>query len=262
MNVAVVFLMSSVLSVHKGAKLALSLCVCRMPSMYAEPEFAKKFRLWKEEWESQTNSKLNIADGLAYLKTPGHFLPSIEERQKRLTGTVSSQKGSNVQVSEIEELLSVEGIPELSAMVSSRDLDKDDNTRTLGTRKSESNVIQSDSMLYLIVRYAESPELWTFPFAHRLATDSAFMTLKRICSDQLGIKPHFPSLAPMAFRKLPGAPESRLFYYKGVFVPKTSEVRLPAASGIVEYAWVSRDDLRERLAIGAWKTVRDILPLD
>ena len=256
--------MSVVLSAHKGAKVVLSLCVCRMPSRYVEPEFAKRYRLWKEEWESRKDFRLNIADGLAYLKTPGHFLPSIEERQRRLAQSAgSSPTGDTKQhLSEIDELLSEEGIPELSNMTTKTDGMKKLQTAGSDEMKIQQASLDSDSMMYLIVKYRENPDVWTLPFANRVNTDSAEKTLNRICSKQLGIKPHFPSLAPTAFRKIPGEPPSRLFYYKGIFVPKTPEVRISADSGIVAHEWVPRNELEKRLSVGAWKTLRDTLPLD
>ena len=261
----------SVLSVHKGSKVVLSLCVCRLPSRYVEPAFARKFREWQEVYRLRTESRLNIADGLVYLRTPGHFLPSIEERQKinQRTEEGAPRKDTKLHVSEIDELLASEGIPQLEALnlKSKEDNDKAGDAK-IDSKKAAKNAenLDSESLLYLIVRYKEAPELWTFPFTNRRENDSAFDTLKRICSDQIGIKPHFPSLAPMAYRKLPttseDVPASRLFYYKGVFVPKTHEVRLPHDSHIAEYSWVNRDTLKTRLTAAAWKTVRDVLPID
>lgn len=267
----------SVLSVHKGSKVVLSLCVCRLPSRYVEPAFAKKFREWREDFRQRTDSRLNIADGLVYLRTPGHFLPSIDERpknQQRLqnkdqdTGSGSPVKQAKLHVSEIDELLESEGIPELEAMKSKsiEDGKKGDLKSDAKQKSKQSENLDSESMLYLVVRYKHAPEVWTFPFTNRVETDSAFNTLKRLCAEQIGMKPHFPSLSPIAYRKLPGTsedtPHSRIFYYKGVFVPKSHEVRLPHDSEITEYAWVNRAALKDRLTVASWKTVRDALPID
>ena len=256
-------------SVHRGSKVVLSLCVCRLPSKYVEPEFAKKYRQWHQEWEERTNNRLNIADGLAYLKTPGHFLPSIEERQKlqRLAenSNTDTSEVKKIHTNEIDELLASEGIPELENLQSEADT-------TNSAAKSDSNLrkdlqtlqLDAESLLWLIVKYKSNPSVWTMPFANRRESDSAFNTLKRICLEQIGIKPHFPSLAPMAFRKLRSIGDtdlsSRLFYYKAVFIPKSHEVRL--SSEILEYKWVKRDELPKKLTAASWMTLRDSLPLD
>jgi hypothetical protein len=266
--------MSSVLSIHKGSKVALSLCVCRLPSRYVEPEFAKSYREWREDYELKANTRLNIADGLAYLKTPGHFLPSIEDRQKiqqRLSHAESKddrEKSTKVQVSEIDELLASEGIPELSTH-ESKTRNGDDRKGLKDKVRGDSELsheLQSDVPLYLLVTYEKAPDVWTFPFTNRRDSESAFFTLKRLCSAQLGIKPHFPSLAPISFRRIPettaGLPSTRMFYYKGVSGPSVSGIRPPHESGIAGHMWANRETLKTLLPLSTWTSLRDSLPLD
>ena len=246
------------LSVHRGSKVVMSLCVCRLPTRFLEPEFAKEHRQWLQEWKARTNSDLNISDGLVYLKTPGHFLPSIEERQKQ-TGTekVASLTQSG---NELEDLLASEGIPELSKK---REGLKD--LAELGNIEQEKNKEAEDErtdLQWLIVKYRDSPSIWTFPFTHRRGSDSAHMTLRRLTAEQLGIKSHLPGLAPIAFRKIKsGDLPSRLFYYKGIQVPDSS-VSIPTGSNISAHKWVNRTELEQHLVFGSWLTLRDALPLD
>jgi hypothetical protein len=256
-------------SVHRGSKVVLSLCVCRLPSKYVEPEFARNYRLWHQDWEERTNNRLNIADGLAYLKTPGHFLPSIEERQKlqRLSDESSrdTTEVKKIHTNEIDELLASEGIPELDNLQSEAGATRMTDKSAINLRKdSQSLQLDAESLLWLIVKYKSNPSVWTMPFANRRESDSAFNTLKRICHDQIGIKPHFPSLAPMKFRKLRSTDDrdlsSRLFYYKAVFIPKSHEVRL--SPELSEYKWVKRDELPKHVTIASWRALRDALPLD
>jgi hypothetical protein len=234
-----------------------------------EPEFAKSFRLWRERWEERTNSKLNIADGLAYLKTPGHFLPSIEERQKlQRTGTTKrvTDGAINKATNEIDQLLASEGLP--SSYVT--DSGAESNTQSVSSvaivKKETSLDIESDKLLWLLVKYKTNPDVWTMPFTSRREKDTAFDTLTKICADQIGIKPHFPSLSPFAFRRFASshsdAPSSRVFYYKAVFVPKTSEVRLPNQSEVLVHRWVSRSQLPDLLTKAAWSSLKDAIPLD
>jgi ADP-ribose pyrophosphatase YjhB (NUDIX family) len=266
---------SSVLSVHKGAKVVLSLCVCRMPTRFVEPEFAQKYRQWKNDWEVRTGNKLNIADGLAYLRTPGHFLPSIEERERRariqsadtdsgdVTGTVSS-KMQNLHVSEIDDLLASEGIPELKLdMEDSRQ----DAKKSQGSQKQnkDSQTI-TESVEWLVVKYKSNPDVWTLPFTHRREDESAFTSLMRICKSQIGLKPHLPSLTPISFREINPTgdliPPTRMFYYKALKVPKSHDVRLPENSEIAEFAWVSRNEVSKRVPRATWSSLRNALPLD
>ena len=261
----------SILSVHRGSKVVLSLCVCRLPTRFVEPEFATTFRRWREEWEEAAEKKLNISDGLAYLKTPGHFLPSIEERAKlqRITkgddSSIRSTGSPTQHQNEIDELLASEGIPELSS--ASRDSQAGErggsSNKTHGKREHDVN-LESEDLLWLIVKYKSNPNVWTFPFTHRRETDSAFATLKRLCHDQIGIKPHLPGLAPVAFRRLAADTNqaTRLFYYKAVHVPKTPEVRISSESDILEFKWVSRDELSKTIPLATWVTLRNALPLD
>lgn len=255
-------------SVHRGSKVVLSLCVCRLPSRYVEPEFAKNFRQWRQDWEERTNNRLNIADGLTYLKTPGHFLPSIEERQRlQRLGTDDSSDHSPLKKShanEIDELLASEGIPELENLIADSEANARADKSQGNVRKDNRAQFDSESLLWLIVRYKANPSVWTMPFANRRGTESAFDTLKRISVEQMGIKPHFPSLSPVGFRKLRSAddtePSTRLFYYKGVFIPKSHDVRL--SPDVLDHMWVSRDQLQAKLTRASWITLQDALPLD
>ena len=262
----------SVVSVHRGSKVVLSLCVCRLPSRFVEPEFARKFRQWTEVSEEENTKRLNIADGLAYLKTPGHFLPSIEERAKlqRLSqGGDTDQSGASslkkLHANEIDQLLASEGIPELSTSATISEHDEAGSKREKQGFTGGSEIMtDSEKLLWLVVKYKSAPSLWTFPFTHRQETDSAFTTIMRLCREQIGLKPHLPGLTPIAFRKLKADSglSSRLFYYKAIHVPKTPEVRIPADSDILEFEWVTRNELFNRLPRSAWMSLRNSIPLD
>ena len=154
----------STLSVHKGSKVVMSLVVCRYPTRYVQPEFIKELR--------SNRPPVTIADGLAYMKTPGHFLPSIEERarQQRQSITTSLEKDSHA--SEIDQLLASEGIPSVDSDDQTIDGDKHSSIDNVN---NESKNIQSDheKTLWLIVKYKAAPSIWTFPFTHRRDSDSA-----------------------------------------------------------------------------------------
>jgi len=260
---------TGVLSVHRGSKVVLSMCVCRFPAKFVEPEFAKKFREWKNEWELRTGNKLNIADGLAYLKTPGHFLPSIEEREKRSRRNAEDGSGegitkeTNTGLSEIETLLASEGIPELLTQRGNESDSKE------GSRdRVQKDVVgvdtntTSSSMQWLVVKYKSNPDVWTLPFTHRRDKELAFESLMRICKDQLGSNPHLPSLAPMAFREIvTDGPSTRMFYYKAVN-PPSYDIRISNNSDIVSFEWVDRDTLATRLSRASWGTLKSAIPLD
>lgn len=256
----------STLSVHKGSKVVMSLCVCRLPTRFNEPLFAKQYREWHDEWKDRTNNQLNIADGLAYIKTPGHFLPSIEERARRASFASSEETtaaNESVDLDEIEQLLASEGIPELRNQVGSSS--KAGDTGTADDLSVRAATGERTAVEWLIVKYKAFPSVWTFPFIHRRESDSTFVTLQRLCRDYLGMKPHLPALAPIAFRRIATPDDdvsSRIFYYKGVHVPNTPSVRLSDGSDILEHTWVTRDELQQRLTQSTWVNVRDALPLD
>ena len=260
------------LSVHRGSKVVLSLCVMRYPTRFVEPAFARKFREWKNQWEVRTGNKLNIADGLAYLRTPGHFLPSIEEREKRerLLASASDEskeaeaRASKLNVREIDELLAGEGIPEL-AMRETTNTGESQNS--LNTKKHEENSMdQTEAVEWLIVKYKSNPNVWTFPFTHRVERETAFTALMRVCKDQIGLKPHLPSLSPIAFREVTGHsntdPITRMFFYKALKVPRSHEVTIPRNSEILTHEWVKRNELRKRLTSSSWYALENALPLD
>ena len=244
----------------------MSLCVCRLPSRFTEPAFAKAHREWLQDWESRTDSRLNIAEGLVYLRTPGHFLPSVEERARK--DRVSADRSTEVHshANEIDQLLADEGIPELAAFGAKGTSEELGDARNTDRKEMDSQS-QSDSTLWLVVRYKIAPTVWTFPFTHRRHTDSTFSTLTRICVDQIGLNPHIPGLAPIACRKLnpvsaSGDLSSRVFYYHGLHVPRSQDARIPKDSDILEFDWVTRTELQKRLPQATWVALRDALPMD
>jgi len=248
----------------------------RFPSRYIEPEFARKFRQWKNEWEVRTGNKLNIADGLAYLRSPGHFLPSIEEREKRERFLASEQgdddggttrtTASKLNVKEIDQLLASEGIPGIRFGQEHGGPTESDSQSGRPLRKTEQQQSISDTAQWLVVKYRSNPNLWTLPFTNRMENETAFSALMRVCKDQIGLKPHLPSLAPIAFRDVQSlsqeCPNTRMFYYKGLKVPRSHEVSIPEQSEIVQHEWVSRDELRKRLSHHSWLALENALPLD
>jgi len=258
----------TVLSIHRGSKIAMSLCLCRLPRIFSEPAFIRSYRNWKEDWEQRTKNNLNIADGLAYLKTPGHFLAPIEERnrKKRLqegSHETPQEEVSAINSNEIDLLIASEGIPELSINALSDQEGKSRNETTNDVRMIHAG--DSPGIQWLVVRYKQSPDIWTFPFAHRRDRDTAQSTLKRMCSNHLGLSPFFPSFSPVLFRDLPSPSNeipTRLFYYKGIHVAKTLDVEIPGDSPLAEYAWVSRKELEMRLSPSAWHCIKCALPLE
>ena len=136
--------------------------------------------------------------------------------------------------------------------------------RTEKEASSESANLDSENLLWLVVKYKSNPSVWTFPFTHRRDADSAFETLTRLSREHIGMKPHLPGLAPIAFRKLDSesGPASRVFYYKAVHVPGTPEIRVPLQSEVVEHKWITRTRLREIITPATWLTLRESIPLD
>lgn len=261
--------MSKILSIHRGSKIAMSLCACRLPSRFIEPEYMKTFRVTKEEWEIRTDKKLNIADGLAYLKTPGHFLPSVDERVKKQRLSVggrpddaSSNNASNINADEIDTLLAAEGIPELNA--ARHDLSGNSAAQHIDESSLDSDNERNSHILWLVVKYKQNPDVWTFPFSHRRSSESAQTTLKRMSLEQIGHNFYFPSFSPIQFRKLtasPGPEQTRLFYYKGLFASKHLGSKLPQNSPVAEIDWLTREELRETLPRATWLSIRDSIPL-
>ena len=253
------------LSVHRGSKVVLSLCVCRLPGRYVEPDFVRKAREWKNEWETRTGNKLQIADGLAYLKTPGHFLPSIEEREKRMRSSDSDggEKGRATSgLSEMELLLATEGIPELSMQAQDLSTEHKQDGPGLGKGSTGSGEMETETMQWLVVKYKSNPDVWTLPFTHRRGQEPAFDSLMRICKEQLGSNPHLPSMSPIAFREIvTDGPSTRMFYYKAANSPKSS-LQLEKDSNIIEFEWVERATLATRLSRASWISIQNAIPLD
>lgn len=263
--------MSTVLSVHRGSKVALSACICRLPLVFTEPDHIKKYREWRQDWEIRTKNKLNIADGLAYLKTPGHFLPSVEERDRRKRVSEAFPEGSSpntsnmseVESNDIDALLASEGIPELK--FAQNDLKESQWIQKIQQEETQALEKNASDVLWLIVNYKHSLDVWTFPFGLRRENDSAQRTLRRICMQQIGVDPHFSSFSPIAFRKVShtsNESSTRLFYYKSIHVPKTTDPKVPNASPVSSFEWVPRSELQTRLSPATWKSVRDSLPLE
>lgn len=264
-------LMSKVLSIHRGSRIAMSLCACRLPPRYIEPEYMKTYRVTKEEWEVRTENKLNISDGLAYLKTPGHFLPSVDEREKkqRLQASGSDRNDdalsndlSNINADEIDTLLATEGIPELN--VATHDLSGNSAAQNLDKSTIDSDNERNSHILWLVVKYKHNPDVWTFPFSHRRNSESAHTTLKRISLEHIGYNFYFPSFSPIQFRKLShsaGLQKTRLFYYKGLLASNNLGAKLPPNSPIARIDWLTRVELSEILPRATWLSIRDTIPL-
>lgn len=230
----------------------MSLCICRYPTRYMEPEFIKAYRKQRQP--------LTISDGLTYMKTPGHFLPSIEERL-RSNKHIESSSVPDVHVSEIDQLLASEGIPGIDNEVNNNsDQFGGEQNKDIGAKKHQ---LEHDSTLWLIVKYKAVPSVWTFPFTHRRGSDSASMTLENLSEEQLGIKLHIPSYAPIAYRKLTKCnPPSRIFYYRGVFIPNSHELDIHVDSHIIESDWVNREQLEKLIPAATWVQIRDTLALE
>jgi hypothetical protein len=229
----------------------------------------KTFRVTKEEWEIRTDNKLNIADGLAYLKTPGHFLPSVDERVKKQRLSVegrpddaSSNNSSNINADEIDTLLATEGIPELNA--ARHDLSGNSAAQNIDESSLDSDNERNSHILWLVVKYKQNPDVWTFPFSHRRSCESAHTTLKRISLEQIGHNFYFPSFSPIRFRKLTpslGLEQTRLFYYQGLLASKHLGSKLPQNSPVAEIDWLTREELRKTLPRATWLSIRDTIPL-
>jgi hypothetical protein len=247
------------ISTHQGSKIALSLCIARLPARFVEPEFARQFRAARSEWE-QKHNRLEIADGLAYLKTPGHFLPSIEDRVKTTQHQQVSDRPA-VADDDIHALLSSEG-----GLFESERKKRSDSAAVRMRKETEDTRRANTSTQWLIARYKSAPCLWTIPFTNRRGTDSAFSSLLRMCRTDIGANPHFSSLSPVAYRKMPSIessdPSTKLFYYRAMYPPHLGEVKVPADSSIIEVEWVDRKELENRIPLAAWVSLRDALPLD
>ena len=237
----------------------MALCISRLPRVYREPDYLRKFREWRDVFETKTQDRVTISDGLAYLKTPGHFLPNIEERERRGTAVEFGKKESRVHVSEIDLLLASEGIPGLGVDESDH---KVNQTQQHAAPSGEDHT--ANTPRWLIVKYTADPCVWTFPFTHRQNADNAEITLGRLCQEQLGLNIHIPSMAPAAFRKISGNTDitSRMFYYRGMFIPKSREIDLTKNPNIVDAKWVDRAELENSLPVATWQKIRYALPLE
>ncbi len=253
------------LSVHQGSKVALAACIAQLPLRYLEPEFARVFREARQKWE-QSHEKVQVAEGLAYLKTPGgHFLPSIEERQRTKFTSRDDSLEDTSKEQDLASMLESEGL-----FLEEENADKRRNTdESVESSQARFTSFAADTdtcIKWLVVKYKSNPNLWTFPFTQRRGKESAFNTLLRLCRADIGLDPHFSGKAPVAYRKLSttdsDSPSTKLFYYRATKVPNGTEVKLPPESPIAVFDWMTRAQLEAQLPLATWTLMRDVLPLD
>ncbi|KEP62251.1 UNVERIFIED_CONTAM: hypothetical protein HHA_278220 [Hammondia hammondi] len=244
------------LSLHAGYKIQASLCVDRLPLVYREPRYEKRWREFKEKWEAQTKNGLALADEITFMKFPFHFFET-EEAQKKREELIS--KTGDAEVSELELLLSEEGFSGKRKVQRDRDAKKTAReeqgaVKSAGRGQDEKGLRslerEPERTLYLIVRYGDS---WQFPLEDRIHGQSMRSTLKRLCSEQLGSSyaPFLLGYSPFAYAKRTyptktkeaGILGRKIFYYRAHHIPGSENLKLPEGSPVSDFAWVTLQEL-------------------
>ncbi|EPR63213.1 putative ribosomal protein L46 [Toxoplasma gondii RUB] len=244
------------LSLHAGYKIQAALCVDRLPLVYREPRYEKRWREFKEQWEAQTKNGLTLADEITFMKFPFHFFET-EEAQKKREELIS--KTGDAEVSELELLLSEEGFSGKRKLQRDRDAKKaareeQSAVKSAGRGQDEKGLRslerEPERTLYLIVRYGDS---WQFPLEDRIHGQSMRSTLKRLCSEQLGSSyaPFLLGYSPFSYAKRTypkktkeaGILGRKIFYYRAHHIPGSENLKLPEGSPVSDFAWVTLQEL-------------------
>ncbi|PFH31353.1 hypothetical protein BESB_027880 [Besnoitia besnoiti] len=249
------------ISLHGGFKVQAALCIDRLPLLYQEPVYEKRWREFRDAWEAKTNNGLQLADDITFMKFPFHFFET-EEAQKQREELIS--KTGDAEVSELELLLSEEGFSGTRKRQKDKDQKKKQASEVADAVKSagrggddrgvRSLEREPTKTLYLIVRYGDS---WGFPLEDRIHGQSMRRTLKRLCEEQLGgtYAPYLLGYSPFAYDKrafsqLASSPilGRKVFYYRAHHVPGSANVSLPHEGPISDFAWVTRRELADYIS--------------
>jgi len=232
---------SPTISVHKGLKIQAALCVERPPLQVLEPDFKKKWRAFKEDWEFRTNSQLSLSDEIVFMRFYFHFLEDPKKklqsgsRQVPLLGTLPGgrARGAGASASGRQKAVKTEqprmstsspslqltpSEGSLESMIAEEGLDlrfPQIGKRTMRRKKVKERVVDivddsdvrslrrlGDRSLFLLIRY-EGAKRWTFPKADRIHGQAMRETLFKLCERQLGsgFKPYVVGACPFAHLK-------------------------------------------------------------
>uniref|UniRef100_A0A7S1F357 Nudix hydrolase domain-containing protein n=1 Tax=Noctiluca scintillans TaxID=2966 RepID=A0A7S1F357_NOCSC len=257
------------ISVHKGFKIQAALCVERPPLEVLEPDHKKRWNKFRDAWERRTKNAATIQDEIVFMRYHFQFLEA-ETKSRRALTSQSSESAVAVSGGDLDSLISGEGLnltfPERRRVVHRKKVAKKVEVKLDDTDLRSAQRLSRQS-LYLLARYPGAAH-WTFPKVDRVHGDSMMETVMKLCGRQLGDKfaPYVLGSCPFAHwkrrdGKSPGIQGRKIFYYRARLVPGM-QVVLPGESPLEDWAWLSREELRERLGRLEWDKIRDCLPLD
>eukprot|EP00386_Alphamonas_edax_P001771 GDKI01005326.1.p1 GENE.GDKI01005326.1~~GDKI01005326.1.p1 ORF type:complete len:327 (-),score=84.92 GDKI01005326.1:268-1248(-) len=256
-------------SVHKGYKVQASLVLDRLPLQYKEAEYEKEFRLFKEQWMQRTATDVQTNDELIFMGYADQFIETEEEKKKKQR---LLQTTGDAAVSELEHLLAQEGL-DMSTM------QRRERRKKRGKEKQEAEIEMTDAglqninrlrdeTLYLLVKYQEH-DSWMFPLVDRVHGHSMRDTLSRLVAEQLNpMEPYLVGTCPFAFDKRKFANDTigiegrKVFYYRGHWVPGSSNLELSKQSPVADFAWCSAKELPTMLSERKLHAVRPAIFLD
>lgn len=272
----------SSISVHKGYRIQTALCVDRLPLRFQSPSHEEQWRLFKEAWDRRTNNHLSVDDDIVYMRFHFQFLqlPSKKQVQAPPKREQLEEAGSPRGVAQLPG--PAEGGDSVDALVSGEGLDLMFPEERKGRRrrkkvKEEVKVVIDDSdvrsplrlanrCVFLVVKYGNR---WTFPTADRAHSESMRNTLHKLCDRQLGIsfRPHLVGTCPFTFMKrkneaLPGIDGRKIFFYRAHHVDGQTEIQIPEDSPVMDYAWLTHEELPRYIGASTWAAVKEGLPLD
>ncbi|KAL8442915.1 hypothetical protein Emag_006200 [Eimeria magna] len=286
-------------SVHRGLKVQASLLLQRLPLVYREPRHEQRFRVYREEWEQQTSNSPMLGDDIVFMQLPGHFLETQQqqqqrEQQQRKTGDAElseldmllQQQGLKLttrrRIREQQQQQQQQAVYTLYI-----------RARTLAlTSPHNSTWVSSERLLLLLRRQLQQQQQ-----REGEKTSLFLVSLRGPCCCSLNmevfgncrwegdastrsLKPHsaYPHLiaAPpppaaaaaaaaadigSTLHAAAGASRCSLFFYRAYYVPGRPQVSPPLHSPISDWAWLSADEAKTRMAPAAFAAVRDALLL-
>eukprot|EP00444_Apocalathium_aciculiferum_P022520 CAMPEP_0183434542 /NCGR_PEP_ID=MMETSP0370-20130417/63612_1 /TAXON_ID=268820 /ORGANISM="Peridinium aciculiferum, Strain PAER-2" /LENGTH=346 /DNA_ID=CAMNT_0025621249 /DNA_START=33 /DNA_END=1073 /DNA_ORIENTATION=+ len=276
------------ISVHKGFKVQAAICVERPPLYVQEPEYKRRWRVFREAWEKRTNNHLKIDDDIVFMRYHFQFLED-PRAARSIGGSAPKAIAAGDGAGSADAMATAGdfsgGGSALDKLLSSEGLDlafPKQGRKTVRRRKQERMLVEQvddhdvraikrlgNRTLFLLVRYGQASK-WTFPKADRAHGQPMRETLHRLCDRQFGenFAPYILGACPFAHRKRRsdqdlGIEGRKVFYYRARVVPGVNaDLALEDGGPIADWAWCSREELPKYLDVNEWHCVREGLPLD
>ena len=224
---------------NDGTRLLVSLCVSRIPLKFTETSVSVRRRLWRRVWEQKTKNEPSLDESLVYMRLPTHFLSPKNMQVSEPSSTFSGSQLNSVKNTRMHQ-----------SSIDKQDVDK----------SSKSLNRLPDKLLHLIIRYRKFPNIWTFPFSDWKEKTSARNSLIRI-ANEMQIEPYFLNNCPAGVRKFPGNHGGgKIFYYRALHNTESSNAMI--GESILDFAWVSAEELRFYLPFAAFAHSQLWLPVD